>query len=1032
MPASPHSATRRIRRVVSIATLASAALIGLLAFTAAASTADDYPGASRPPKPRSGWERFSMQVDPRAPADEAKGGLTYAGTQMAPRGEQCFPTEERNLFPGMDALRGADGKLRSVFDEADALPDKLPKAIRGQNTWMLWGAGDEAFWGWLLQNNYGITDFLVLIDSRQREHRFRDGGLVNQPGLKAQKDPAKKILGLYLDQNDGARPSGKYPLPPGCPSPFASSDKRYAEALRALARDEADPDIYGYPSGVVGLRLFPNPDFFADTAAAREARRYWKARVEDQPEDDYYKPESQIAGDPKLVRPFRVSMTCAFCHIAPHPLNPPADPEAPQWANLSSTVGAQYWNGSKAFSNLKGPKSFLFQLVQSWQPGTLDTSLVSTDQINNPNTMNAIWDVPSRLDRAQDNPPEAQSAANLLIPSIEEAQPAVNPRHTPRVLLDGSDSIGMFGALSRVYLNIGTYYEQWVRLHNPLIGFRAQRPFELATIKDKSVYWRVSENQRVPEIAAFFTYVNKAGETVTAPMKLATAPDGRKENDLARAASGRTVFVENCAICHSSKQPKDFELTFSGEWAKQRVPGPGEPAHFVLPMEFADWEAFKRHPAYREYVKRIGEVAGTVGATPDSFLEHNYLSTDIRVPVTLVGTNSSRAVATNAMKGQVWDNFSSETYKKLPAVGAVRFYNPYSGKPVDEWGNNDAYSPPGGGPGYYRPASLASVWATAPFLHNNALGRYTGDPSVHGRLAAFDDAIDKLLSKAKRVPSANDRPGDLRFGHPELAGHDPGFIYRTTTASWIDFPPTFIRPLLVGVMGERLTSWLTRYLWWVLGAVALLFAFFGRQQHAGFTLLLIAVLVGVVLRVSRIDTVYPSLWWIPGVAVALALLLWLGPRARGVAPVFFALLGAGFLLVSVVASAWVDGKLGGIKLGPLPQGTPVNLLMSLNPQAPPTDLLEAISGLTRGLLRMRKDYPLLAERVSADALERRDDKDDSQNYNGAALAAFEREAGLPLLKASKCPDFVLDRGHWFAETLSDEQKLALKAFLKTL
>ena len=49
-----------------------------------------------------------------------------------------------------------------------------------------------------------------------------------------------------------------------------------------------------------------------------------------------------------------------------------------------------------------------------------------------------------------------------------------------------------------------------------------------------------------------------------------------------------------------------------------------------------------------------------------------------------------------------------------------------------------------------------------------------------------------------------------------------------------------------------------------------------------------------------------------------------------------------------------------------------------------------------------------------------------------ALRAFESEAGASMLKASKCPDFVLDRGHWFAEGLTDEEKHQLKAFLKTL
>jgi len=33
---------------------------------------------------------------------------------------------------------------------------------------------------------------------------------------------------------------------------------------------------------------------------------------------------------------------------------------------------------------------------------------------------------------------------------------------TPRVLKDGSDSVGALGALNRVYLNIGTFSEEWL------------------------------------------------------------------------------------------------------------------------------------------------------------------------------------------------------------------------------------------------------------------------------------------------------------------------------------------------------------------------------------------------------------------------------------------------------------------------------------------------------------------------------------------------------------------------------------------
>ena len=86
---------------------------------------------------------------------------------------------------------------------------------------------------------------------------------------------------------------------------------------------------YGYATGIVGLRLFPNPDF--DEAAAKkwDPKRYYT-------DPTYYNRKD-------LVRPYRVGMSCGFCHVGPNPVNPPADPEHPKWENLSSNVGAQYF-----------------------------------------------------------------------------------------------------------------------------------------------------------------------------------------------------------------------------------------------------------------------------------------------------------------------------------------------------------------------------------------------------------------------------------------------------------------------------------------------------------------------------------------------------------------------------------------------------------------------------------------------------------------------------------------------------------------
>ena len=50
----------------------------------------------------------------------------------------------------------------------------------------------------------------------------------------------------------------------------------------------------------------------------------------------------------------------------------------------------------------------------------------------------------------------------------------------PHVLKDGADSVGLIGALSRVYVSIGEYSQEWLRDHNALVGGMPQRPFEVA------------------------------------------------------------------------------------------------------------------------------------------------------------------------------------------------------------------------------------------------------------------------------------------------------------------------------------------------------------------------------------------------------------------------------------------------------------------------------------------------------------------------------------------------------------------------
>src|ERR671914_3029504 len=127
----------------------------------------------------------------------------------------------------------------------------------------------------------------------------------------------------------------------------------------------------------------------------------------------------------------------------------------------------------------------------------------------------------------------------------------------------------------------------------------------------------------------------------------------------------------------------------------------------------------------------------------DDFLTDNYLSTERRIPVTLLQTNACSPLATNGLGGNIWDNFSSKTYKELPSVGKITVHNPIDGTPQE-------YEMPGNGRGYTRVPSLISLWSTAPFLLNNSVGKFNPSPAVDARMESFNDSIEQMLCLEKR------------------------------------------------------------------------------------------------------------------------------------------------------------------------------------------------------------------------------------------------------------------------------------------
>ena len=300
----------------------------------------------------------------------------------------------------------------------------------------------------------------------------------------------------------------------------------------------------------------------------------------------------------------------------------------------------------------------------------------------------------------------------------------------------------------------------------------------------------------------------------------------------------------------------------------------------------------------------------------------NNLSTEKRIPVTLLGTNACSPLATNAIRGDIWDNFSSETYKELPSVGTYKVQHPISG----EWWD---FEMPAGGRGYTRPPSLTSLWSTAPFGLSNSVGKFRYEGTVEARMDSFDDSIRKWLWPEIRK---TDVDAVRELGLPESRANPrlEGYVYRTTEKTWLKLPVGYLPDLL--------------------------------QEPP----------------VSRI-----------------------------------------------ISDLVEDGVL---EIGPIPAGTAINLIANIR-------VLSEDRSLVARARHARELGELLVKIVKA---LKNLDQDAS---NEEAIAAY---AGVvdDLIEISTCPDYVVNRGHYFGTDklpasegepgLSDNDKEALIGYLKTL
>ena len=450
------------------------------------------------------------------------GMLLLAGCGLSPISKSEPPTTSKS-DQGLDKGHLPDeaqevGREAATFPQADEdyfhdMDNRValtPEEIKGRNMWLLWTGGNDRLWNKFPGPSFGTFDLLKVVTSHpsqtycdgkcDRDSRWHWLGAVNEPCFEKPTGPDPERFDLWLDVRRKDCP----------PDPFENETKypgvKIGARGQAIGGGKVLPvgSYFGYATGIVGLRLFPNPEFDEKAAKNWDPERYYT-------DPDYY-------NDPKLIRPYRVGMSCGMCHVGPSPIHPPADPAHPQWADLNSTVGAQYLWWDRLFAYSADLKNFLYQVVHSYAPGTTETSIVSTDYINNPRSNNAIYYLGARLALAHHWGKETLKGEEL---NNKQLPGFFNPPDTswsPRVLKDGSDSVGALGALNRVYVNIGLYSEDWFTHFDPVFGGKPISPFLIKNAEENSAYWRATE-AGTPFMAKFFL---KAGQ----PDHLKDAPAG--------------------------------------------------------------------------------------------------------------------------------------------------------------------------------------------------------------------------------------------------------------------------------------------------------------------------------------------------------------------------------------------------------------------------------------------------------------------------------------------------------------------------
>jgi len=654
----------------------------------------------------------------------------------------------------------------------------------GRLIWFKATAGNERFHTYTFQQRVGVlVDWFRVLRADQRDDRFWAWGIINDPSCCKPGDadcPAKSLDETYgFDWCPGDDVLLKYVGKPGYVDPACGlkdaaldPDDPHSQAGKLDQRHSACDLKFGTSTGALGIRKFPNPRFDPEKWKAVNGgfggNAGWAGFDRRMDSTTGIESDSRVSklADASIEPPFLIGTSCGSCHIAFDPLKPPADPAHPKWENIKGLVGNQYTRMSELLGSGMHKSALEYQMFAHARPGVTDTSAISHDQVNNPGTINALinvaqrpvfkgeavskwrkvaecgaekdegkcWCEPGRQGKCWQFSTRSDDVTPVFLAGTKVDLPGIH-----HILKGGEDSTGAHEAIQRVYFNIGSCSEQcWVnhftdmRQVDPEQRGFGQTPFNVGQCRRDCPNFRAVED-RLQNILDFFAsaesdetdlHVARANaRKLPAYSRADLVADLDKEFGKGAVARGQTVFAENCARCHSS--------------IPEAEGGPFKSRDFAAPND--------AHPRK---------------------VRADFLGNDQATPVTEVGTFRCRALHSNHMAGHLYMEYGNEAMRGRAVVPDIPEQNALKN----------------GGRGYMRNVSLVNVWATAPFMHNNAIGpeicgkpankandfhraRYAGDdntllasqpdclrydPSVDGRFDLYKRSMHELLHPAAR------------------------------------------------------------------------------------------------------------------------------------------------------------------------------------------------------------------------------------------------------------------------------------------